>query len=349
MQKQMNNTLKQRFPELDTLRGLAAILVVLFHCVLATEQWGSVFLLGTAGVDLFFMISGFVILLSIQKVASAKQFIVNRFARLYPTYWTVVSFTFLLIISEFIFGFPDAHVDLLQYLVNLSMFQYYFGVNDLDGPYWTMIVEMLFYMFMLVLYRFKWLNALTPIGLVLSLATAGLCNFYYEAAHMKEVIYWFPLLPFIPLFVAGSLFYKLYTNRAQIGYTYLLLVVFLLCQIALFPYAGRSNYFISMQQYAWLLTSFFLLFVFFVHGKLIWIVNPISLFYGKISFAFYLIHQHITIIIILPFCMNHLGMSFWATVLCVVFPVVTALAALITYKIEVPITKKIKEVLSIKY
>lgn len=341
----MNNRSQQRFLELDALRGLAAILVVLFHCVLSAELWGSVFLLGTAGVDLFFMISGFVILLSIQKVFSAKQFIINRFSRLYPTYWTVVSFTFLLIIAEFVFGLPDGHIDLVQYLINLTMFQYYFGIIDLDGPYWTMIIEMLFYLFMLVLYRFKWLNYFTSIGLLLSLTTALLCTFFYEVFCMEAVIYWFPLLPFIPLFIAGSLFYKLYMNPNKMWDVYLCIFVLLLCQIALFPYAGRSHYYISIQQYGLLLSFFFLLFILFVHGKLKWIVNPVSLFFGKISFALYLIHQHISIILILPFCMKHLGMSFWATVLCVVLPVVTGLAALITYKIEIPFTKKLKRMM----
>jgi len=337
---------QQRFLELDALRGFAAILVVLFHCVLSAELWHSVFLLGTAGVDLFFMISGFVILLSIQNVSGAKQFIINRFSRLYPTYWTVVSFTFLLIIGMVLLGYSRAHVDLVQYLANLTMFQYYFNINNLDGPYWTMIIEMLFYIFILILYRFNWLRHLALIGLVLSVSTSLLCNYFFHLSYVAVIMRQCPLLPFLPLFIAGSLFYKLHTTRTHMVYNYVLIVILMLCQISLFRFAGRSNYYISLQQYSILLGCFFLLFVLFLHGKLRWIVNPVSLFLGKISYALYLVHQYITLVIILPFFMDYVGLSFWVTVVCIALPMLAALAAIITYCVEVPLSRKLKLIMN---
>jgi peptidoglycan/LPS O-acetylase OafA/YrhL len=337
-----------RFLELDALRGLAAILVVFFHCILSAELWSSVFLFGTTGVDLFFIISGFVILLSIEKASSARQFIINRFIRLYPTYWTVVSITFLLIVIEYLFNYTNVHIDIMQYLTNLTMFQYYFHVNDLDGPYWTMIIEMLFYIYILLLYKLKCLQYQMIIGLALSITTAVFCTFFYEATSMAAVIEIFPLLPFIPLFTVGSLFYKIYTERNQLIYRYCMIILSLVSQVILFPYAGRSHYYISTQQYTLVIIGFFFLFVLFVHGKLRWIVNPVSLFLGKISFALYLIHQHISIMLILPYFVGSLGIPFWITVLCIDLPIVIALATFVTNKVEVPVSKKLKRFFSKK-
>ncbi|MBE2288046.1 MAG: acyltransferase, partial [Chitinophagaceae bacterium] len=106
-----------RYRELDALRGIAAIMVVLFHY--------SILQVGTTGVDLFFIISGFVILMSVSKVNSGIEFVINRISRLYPTYWFCVTFTF--ICKLFYFSGSDTSAIntklFIQYLANLSMFQ----------------------------------------------------------------------------------------------------------------------------------------------------------------------------------------------------------------------------------
>ena len=92
--------------------------------------------------------------LSIKKISNAKQFIVNRFSRLYPTYWTAVTFTFIVIILEIIFKLHKyPHDILIMYLGNMTMFQYYLSIQDIDGPYWTLIIEMLFYIVIILLYQ----------------------------------------------------------------------------------------------------------------------------------------------------------------------------------------------------
>lgn len=75
------------------LRGIASLLAVLFHYrfflndVYAQKNLGDLlFLNGIVGVDLFFLISGFVIVLSTQKNFSYKSFFIKRFFRIYPLY-----------------------------------------------------------------------------------------------------------------------------------------------------------------------------------------------------------------------------------------------------------------------
>jgi peptidoglycan/LPS O-acetylase OafA/YrhL len=75
----------RRLFELDAMRGLAASSVLLFHF--------GVFKYGCTGVDLFFIISGFVIFMSLEKSASLKRFWLSRLIRLFPSYWLSVIIT----------------------------------------------------------------------------------------------------------------------------------------------------------------------------------------------------------------------------------------------------------------
>lgn len=89
-----------RLSGIQLLRGLAAFVVVLFHIgVLSNDYAGGVLyapfmLVGSAGVDLFFVISGFVMAATTADVfdtrGAAARFAVHRFARVYPSYWLLL-------------------------------------------------------------------------------------------------------------------------------------------------------------------------------------------------------------------------------------------------------------------
>ena len=68
----------KRYQELDALRGIAALFVVFFHFTMGREGLNTFFKLGTTGVDLFFIISGFVIFMSLQKISKGRDFVINR-------------------------------------------------------------------------------------------------------------------------------------------------------------------------------------------------------------------------------------------------------------------------------
>ena len=72
------DTKLKRYQELDALRGIAALFVVLFHFTLNRPEAEYGLKLGVTGVDLFFIISGFVIFMSLTNINSSKEFIVNR-------------------------------------------------------------------------------------------------------------------------------------------------------------------------------------------------------------------------------------------------------------------------------
>jgi peptidoglycan/LPS O-acetylase OafA/YrhL len=336
----------QRYEELDALRGVASLMVVFFHFTWRRPQANLGFYLGTTGVDLFFIISGFVIFMSLNKITRSTDFIINRVSRLYPTYWTCVTFTFIILVIDAIYtNGAAAHIPWVTYLANMTMFQYYLRQPDLDGPYWTMITEMLFYIGILFLFHFKWLKHLNKIGIGLSLITA-LCVW---SGHFIPEIKAIPVLEFIPLFFAGTIFYKIYTIKSNHLADYCILALCFVCQIMLFSVAGRSRWAINLPQYITMLSIFFGLFILFVNHKLKFIVNPVTLFLGKISFALYLVHQTISINYIIPFCITKLHLNFWIASICVALPLVLMLASAITFYIEAPLGKKMKAKLRQKF
>lgn len=330
-----------RYKELDALRGFAAILVALFHFGMVKND--PLFNIGVTGVDLFFMISGFVILLSLQHVNRPLEFVINRVSRLYPTYWACVTFTFLLLVCRAIALSDWTAVDIVQYLGNMTMFQFYLRIPDLDGPYWTMIIEMIFYAVMLFLFRFKLLKFLNQIGVIIMLACVLMNVLYADNVWVIRIMWWMPLLQFWPLFLAGTVFYTIATTKTDTHVKeYSILLCCMICQILLFQYCGRSRSFIDQPEYIVMVSIYFMLFTLFVRGKLKFIVSPLTLFLGEISFVFYLIHQTLSLEFIQPFLINTFHVNYWVG--CVfTLSIVIILSALITYKIGLVYSKKMKE------
>ncbi len=152
---------RARLRGLDALRFFAAFGVLLYHFVsfdtYSDEVWGEPVeqVAGDAGVwfgygalapSLFFVISGFVILMSADG-RDWRGFVASRVARLYPAYWVAVLATSLLLT---LLWNPGRAPTLSQVGVNLTMFQRAFDVGHVDGVYWTLWVEMKFYLLIIV-------------------------------------------------------------------------------------------------------------------------------------------------------------------------------------------------------
>lgn len=145
-----------RLRALDGLRLIAALGVLAYHFTArantawggpVTSEWpelGRVAVYGAMGVPLFFMISGFVVLLSAWG-RTVGQFAASRVSRLYPAYWLVV--VSVLALDAFLpqLAHPG-HMSWLDRVANLTMFQSAFGVANVVGPSWTLFNEALFYL-----------------------------------------------------------------------------------------------------------------------------------------------------------------------------------------------------------
>lgn len=151
-----------RITHIDGLRGLAALLVMTFHLTTRFDQlYGHTTALpinlpwGNLGVQLFFAISGFVILMTLRSLKSPLDFVVGRFSRLYPTYWAAMLLTALLLV---IWPLQGHEVGMTQVLGNVLMFHELLGVTSVNGAYWSLKVELIFYVLMFLAWTLKLLR-----------------------------------------------------------------------------------------------------------------------------------------------------------------------------------------------
>ncbi|MFI9594840.1 acyltransferase family protein [Nonomuraea sp. NPDC052265] len=204
--------------ELDLLRFIAALAVVAFHYLVAfASVWGArpaaLFPplapfagLGILGVELFFVISGFVILMTVWG-RGLGAFARSRLVRLYPAYWLSLGAVAAL------YGLTgatalDPKLSPRQYLVNATMFQRLFKVADASGVYWSLWAELRFYLLIaiLVIVGVTYGRVLVFSGVWLAAALAA--RFVGDDV-LNEI-----LMPdYAPYFVAGMALYLIHQNR----------------------------------------------------------------------------------------------------------------------------------------
>ena len=126
---------------LQILRAIASTLVVYFHTFFSPE-------FGMFGVDLFFVLSGFVIcMVTDRESVSVFRFGFDRVARIVPVYWLMTSVLFVLLcVRPDLLNTSTAHFG--NYLKSLFFIPHIMeagGVYPLLMPGWTLNYEMLFY------------------------------------------------------------------------------------------------------------------------------------------------------------------------------------------------------------
>lgn len=130
------------YPLVDIGRFVAAFSVMCFHYFAITQKATTgivrIFLgYGHMGVVFFFMISGFVIFFSVTQ--PIKHYIIGRFVRIYPLFWFCCTLTYVVtLIAHAALPFPIYLFNLL--IVNAGKTAYM-----VDGSYWTLTYELLFY------------------------------------------------------------------------------------------------------------------------------------------------------------------------------------------------------------
>jgi peptidoglycan/LPS O-acetylase OafA/YrhL len=337
VKKENFDTNKTRLFELDALRGFAALGVVLFHYTY--NQPGVApfleFRSGITGVDIFFMISGFVIFMTIGKAERIQDFIVARFARLYPTYWVCI-----LITSVFIFLYEPSGLSIRDMLVNMTMFQIYFGVEDIDGSYWTLLIELLFYFWIIGIYLIKRLDDIEYAGL----ATLVFILAYHYFREFYPVLYAlvqtkFSITNHFPLFFSGILFYQIRYKGAS-AKRVIFILISILASFYLHDKGGRAMHLISARQHDVIIVLYHLIFLLFVLGKLQFLSRPFLIFFGNISYSLYLLHQYIGRHLIQSM-VNQWQINVYLAI-CLAMLVSITLAYLVTNFIEVPVIRYIR-------
>jgi peptidoglycan/LPS O-acetylase OafA/YrhL len=318
----------KRLYEIDALRGAAVLCVVLYHYFFRyNELYGhkgidsSWIESGHFGVELFFIISGFVIYWTLDSTEKPLDFIISRFSRLYPIYWVAVLTTYVFILC---FGLEGRETDLYDALLNLVMFHEYFRVPHVDGVYWSLTVELTFYFWIFVLYLFNKSDKADlyaiPILLISITSFSGL-------VHYPGEIYKLFILKSIPFFTAGICFFKIKNTRENYQ-TYVALILSLLATIPIYG-----------LEYFYVFIGMFLLFYLLITDFLKFLNNKYFIYLGGISYSLYLLHQNIGYIIINE--MYKYQLPGWLAISSALFATIS-LSIIFTYKIERPIIKKIR-------
>ncbi|MBK0012761.1 acyltransferase [Stenotrophomonas sp. S41] len=130
------------------LRATAAIAVVWFHALLLLQDHGipssqgslgGVGSIGAIGVDIFFVVSGFIISITAERARSVQDFALRRFVRVWPLYALATFFYVILV--------PSARGDLLDIAFSMAMFQPLasLSVSPVLPTGWTLLFEAFFY------------------------------------------------------------------------------------------------------------------------------------------------------------------------------------------------------------
>lgn len=265
------------YPSINVLRGIAALLVCVFHFSTYSDSYGTLFdgqswiqfigQYGYQGIYLFFVISGFVIPLSMVKynygVKSIHKFIGRRWVRIEIPYLTSVV---LILAVQFLYalknenGYNFEWLQLLHHTIYTIPFTEYEWYNVI---YWTLAIEFQFYIlialcYFLLIHNNSWIAILS----LLILSALGIW-----INDMRFVFY------YMPVFGLGILLFLFMTKRIQ---TLLFWgAVLIICPIIYINFGG-----------AVLITSLIaLLFIYTIQNE----TKP-GQFLGNISYSLYLTH-----------------------------------------------------------
>lgn len=235
-----------RLVAMDGLRFGAAAAVLLYHFTATSSvsgYWGvaapdafpllnEVTRYGWLGVELFFMISGFVILLSADGRGVAG-FVASRVGRLFPAYWACIVLTTGL--QQVWSG--GRQTTLTETLVNLTMVQDLFAVTGVQVVFWTLLVELKFYLLVFVVLAF---GPLTRHRVLAFAALWPLAGWAAQALGAHWLADW--LVPdYAPYFSVGMLLFLAYRDGFDMVTSVLLAGGLGLCVLRVLEATGRAS------------------------------------------------------------------------------------------------------------
>ena len=285
---------KNRFEYIDALRVVGAASVISFHYFSNGISNGSVTSIGLTpfseiakygylGVQLFFVVSGYLILMSTNR--SAWEFAKGRVKRIYPLYWMAI---ILITAITYLPTLSKTQPDFLQILASITMFPTAFDQGWIDGAHWFMLIEIQFYLLIFVLLKLragKHLPTIFPIWAIVILI--------WYVFDLNRFNIWYLYGPF-SFICGGAIIYSI----KQSGWN-LLRVVGLIAAITggLYSRLGSLDYLSEIRntQYSATVVTVIVLIIF---GLLLLTLLPKvsnmhipgAVFLGAITYPLFLIH-----------------------------------------------------------
>jgi peptidoglycan/LPS O-acetylase OafA/YrhL len=237
------------------------------------------------------MISGFVILMSAQG-RSPSEFVASRVVRLYPTYWFAVLFTALVM---YLYGGSRYPIGVWQVLINLSMLQSFFGIPDVDGVYWTLARELVFYFWVWVLLLMSGIERFSFwAAIFLSIATLAVLVKFPGSQSIF-------LTDYSCYFVGGAAFYLLHKDGYSPGTLILILWSMALAAVNLILNTRMYTHYFNTHFSLWVAISalvlFYLFFFSITNGLWIRFTSKHAVTLGTLTYPLYLLHENIGFIV----------------------------------------------------
>lgn len=301
--------MNERIKYLDGLRGLAILLVIGFH---AYSRWTKLvpyhnsfsdfplFKYGNLGVQLFFVISGFVILLTLEKCKGIKDFLFRRWLRLFPA---MLSCSILIYItSAFFYERPAGQPTILSLIPGVTFMDVkwweaiiHYPITRLEGAFWSLFVEFKFYVFAAIVYYNLGRNILL---MALIGAFAGSELLWWMGGIMDNqwhgYLYSFTRemsFQYFGWFSAGSFFYMYYKLK-QVKW-----FLFGICMIFLSSVMTNNADFYTIVAMC-LITGIFALTLILTRLQSVFTTYPFQIV-GVASYPLYLIHENMMISMII--------------------------------------------------
>lgn len=296
-----------RLVVLDLLRFIAALLVVSSHWLLgdaAMHGWRAgmrdhtdglpIPLIhasgyGWMGVELFFLISGFVICMSSWGTTVAG-FAKSRLARLMPAYW--FSIVVILVLSRF----PSASAGathggaLSKAMVNATMLEPAYGVSQMTGAYWTLWPELWFYVVFAAVVRlgasYRRVLAFCCLWLLASAVSVGADDTALTMVVQPTTA---------PYFISGICFYLTYRFGPNLILSMLITASFFLAQHEVVDQGARAVWGAGLK-YSWptgtaILAAFYVLMALVALGRLNFVTWRAFTVLGALTYPLYLLHS----------------------------------------------------------
>jgi peptidoglycan/LPS O-acetylase OafA/YrhL len=289
----------KRLEFLDCIRAIAALSVLaehggyrfLRHFAAFTH---GLFSFGKFGVTCFFLVSGFVIPFSLENRPGLKRFWILRFFRLYPIYW----FSLLAALVLYSCGLKEALMPEFTAhpagyaIANLTMLQGIMRIPHAIGLYYTLTIEMVFYIVCTILVWKNWLKRTYAICWAILIAamvvSIGIPLILHRRVEMAGLFY-------VVTLAAGAALYRFHTGEVS-RRAFALLMVF----VGLFIWGGVwQNYSANkkndlFEHYTFMAVALpwvaaYILFIAMLARP--YIKCPRALLWvGSISYSLYLLH-----------------------------------------------------------
>lgn len=289
---------RRQLQTIQVARGVAALTVVAFHLTMfvsdaygRTVLWGNLFERGFAGVDLFFVISGFVIVYTSQayvgQAAQLRTYLTKRFVRVYPMYWLSALGMLVLMALSYTAASATGQVRIANQWPDLTTFLLTPYHKVLNGVSWSLSYELFFYLLFACLIVSRRLWPVLAAFLLGSLYVTFTQSYFVPGETPVISYFWFS--PLNVEFALGALLGVWFTRqppRLELGG-----VVGVLGLLWLFALPDTPNEYLSLRLGHYGLGSFLLLagLLTLEHTYTLRLPRPLVLI-GDASYVIYLVH-----------------------------------------------------------